>query len=214
MSKAVGETWGPSNRPGKVETCFVWLNSNKEFCEPGRHVVRMGRVFGSGASDIMCKLCCCSEPGPPQRGGTGPWEALEMWLRPSCALEPSLPLTLGPPDGFAGRGDGAQDLRQTCPPQLRAAGEGGGGSLCRRVWVVAYLVVGPVVPIVPTLRSHGRHCSDQRLTTQRFLKIKSCSACPLSLSMGKAGSGGATFCSGGRPHRPHLTGPFSAGCWD
>lgn len=138
----------------------------------------------------MCKLCCCSEPGPPQRGGTGPWEALEMWLRPSCALEPSLPLTLGPPDGFAGRGDGAQDLRQTCPPQLRAAGEGGGGSLCRRVWVVAYLAVGPVVPIVPTLRSHGRHCSDQRLTTQSFFKIKSCSTCPLSLSMGKAGVGG------------------------
>lgn len=55
---------------------------------------------------------------PPQRGGTGPWEALEMWLWPSCALEPSLPLTLWPLDGFAGRGDGAQDLRRTCPWQL------------------------------------------------------------------------------------------------
>lgn len=48
---------------------------------------------------------------PQERGGAGPWEALEMWLWPSWAAEPSLSLTLWPQDGFAGRGDGAQDFR-------------------------------------------------------------------------------------------------------
>lgn len=86
--------------------------------------------------------------------------------------------------------------------------------MCRPVWVVAYLAAGPVVPIVPTLKSQGRHCSDQRLTTQTFLKMKSCSTCPLTLLVGKVKAGWAAFCSGGQPHLPTLTQPFSVGCWD
>lgn len=58
---------------------------------PGVPAAREARVLGSRASDIMCKVCWCSEQGPPE-GLSISRRSPAMWLGhsrgPFCSLIP------------------------------------------------------------------------------------------------------------------------------
>lgn len=135
---------------------------------------------------------------PQERGGTGPWEALEMWLRPSCAL--GLPfLESSAPRCCAGRGTGHR-TETNCTWRLRE-GEGGGPSHWRAGWWAGHSLQGPGPPVPPvSLPSQAGSDSRPRayvLFLFLFLNKKTALLPPFPFSgEGRA----ACFCPGGKPH--------------
>lgn len=147
---------------------------------------------------------------PQERGGTGPWEALEMWLWPSCAL--GLPsLQSSAPRCCAGRGTGHR-TETNCTWRLRE-GEGGGPSHWRAGWWAGHSLQGPGPPVPPvSLPSQAGSDSRPRayvLFLFLFLN-KKLPCCPLSLSVGKAGPPASVQEESLIP----LPGPIFAGGWD
>lgn len=105
---------------------------------------------------------------PLERGGARPWEAVEMWLRPSCTLGCFLSRPR-PQDGSAGRGQGPR-LETNCPWRLRATERGGrdgprAGTLGCWRWGSAPRGRGLLAATrLPALSSQFRHCSRSDLS--------------------------------------------------
>lgn len=82
MARGFGERWGAApprgsgcgfrGACGSQDLLCVTLTSTQESCWPGEHALRLGPVFGRGASDIMCKICWCSGQGSPREGRDWP----------------------------------------------------------------------------------------------------------------------------------------------
>lgn len=135
--------------------------------------------------------------GPLERGGARPWEAVAMWLRPSCTLGRLLSGPQ-PQDGSAGRGPGPR-LETNCPWRLRATERGGrdgprAGALGCWRWGSAPRGWGLLAAArLPALSSRLRRCSRSDLSPGAsifffffFFKQKAAAAAA-ALFPGKAG---------------------------